>query len=84
MTTLLPVRTIFQASGTHDSVSDRKHNLDKDKTIMMGDRDIDIQAAWNAGIKGCLLIRTIFIRFRADAALTMSEIAASVNDTNNL
>lgn len=30
-----------------------KHKLDKDKSLMVGDRDIDMLAAKNAGITGC-------------------------------
>ncbi|NLA84606.1 MAG: HAD-IA family hydrolase [Clostridiales bacterium] len=54
-----------------------KHGLNKGKTIMMGDRDIDIQAAWNAGIKGCLFDPDNFYPdFRADYCIkSMSEIA---------
>lgn len=31
-----------------------KHGMDKRTAIMIGDRDIDIMAGWNAGISGCL------------------------------
>jgi phosphoglycolate phosphatase-like HAD superfamily hydrolase len=55
-----------------------KYNLDKRKTIMMGDRDIDIQSAWNAGIKGCLFDPdNYYPHFKADFSIkSMSEITS--------
>ncbi len=32
-----------------------ERGLDRSKTLMVGDRDIDIEAGHNAGIDGCLL-----------------------------
>lgn len=32
-----------------------KHGIDKEKALAVGDREIDILAAYNAGIKSCLL-----------------------------
>lgn len=31
-----------------------RHHMDRSRVVMVGDRDIDIQAAWNAGAAGCL------------------------------
>ncbi len=31
-----------------------KHNMQKEKVLMIGDRDIDILAGYNAGVEGCL------------------------------
>ncbi len=31
-----------------------KHNLNKDETVMVGDREIDVMSGKNAGTKGCL------------------------------
>jgi HAD superfamily hydrolase (TIGR01549 family) len=51
-----------------------KHNLDKSKTIMVGDRDIDIQAAWNAGIAGCLFDPdNYYPHFKADFHINSME-----------
>ncbi len=36
-----------------------KHNLNKDETVMIGDREIDVMSGINAGVKGCLYTREI-------------------------
>lgn len=35
-----------------------KHNLDKNETVMVGDREIDVMSGKNAGTKGCLFSLT--------------------------
>ena len=49
----------FPAKPAPDAVSHivAKHKLNKDETVMIGDREIDVMSGKNAGTKGCLFTR---------------------------
>ena len=47
----------------------RNYKLDKDKTVMIGDREIDVMAGINAGIHGCL-----YLSWDVPAPATAAEI----------
>lgn len=49
----------FPMKPAPDAVSHivTKHNLNKDETVMIGDREIDVMSGKNAGTKGCLFTR---------------------------
>lgn len=50
----------FPMKPAPDAVSHivAKHNLNKDETVMIGDREIDVMSGKNAGTKGCLFSLT--------------------------
>ena len=47
----------------------RNYKLDKDKTVMIGDREIDVMAGINAGVHGCL-----YLSWDVPAPATAAEI----------